>query len=286
MFFKFLISFCIFILYQLVFTSGAYAWGPAIHTVIACSVLDQVNGILPLIAAIIKAFPLEYIYGNMAADFFIGKGQKKKEGHSHNWETGFRLLSEVKNEEEASYAYGFLSHLAADIVAHNYFIPDLIHRFYALKRIGHIYSEALADRFVGPFYMKVAREVLSMDQLDCDDLLRSVVGKNRHGLKARRQIFTQTVKLSEYLFYLPLGPQQNNSGFHISNEYLIFMIQLSYRLARDVMSSLDSSPCVHHDPIGSYNLKLASSNGVISRVLKGDHTSKYQFPIHQELLNL
>ena len=100
MIYKLLISFCFFVVYQLLFASGAYAWGPAIHTVIACSMLDQVSVILPSIAAIIKAFPLEYIYGNMAADFFIGKGQKKKKGHSHSWETGFRMLSEVKNEEE------------------------------------------------------------------------------------------------------------------------------------------------------------------------------------------
>jgi len=163
--FKVIFTFSICIILQLVFAGSAFAWGPAIHTVIACRIIEEANHLLPAIASIIQSFSLEYVYGSMAADFFIGKGQKKKKGHSHNWASGFRLLDEVMDEREAAYAYGFLSHLAADIVAHNYFVPDAIHRVSTWKRAGHLYSEAIADYFVGPFYMRIARDILSMDQL-------------------------------------------------------------------------------------------------------------------------
>jgi hypothetical protein len=281
---KIVFSLGIFIFIQLFFVSGAWAWGPAIHTVIACTVIDELGQILPSIAHIIQSFSLEYIYGNIAADFFIGKGQKKREGHSHNWETGFRFLTEAKSDREEAYAYGFLSHLAADVVAHNYFVPDLIHRLYTWKRIGHLRSEAIADQFAGSFYLRVAKEILTMKQLDCDALLKSVVKKNNHGLKARRNLFTQSVKLSDYLYCLPIMSSKSRTP-RISQEYLAFMVDLSYRLVKNFLSYPDSSPCLVHDPIGSENLQLASQNGVISRILN-NHNPTYQFPIDQRLLRL
>jgi len=276
----------IFLITQLILTSGAWAWGPAIHTFIACSILEEISGILPSIASFIRPFSLEYVYGSMSADFFIGKGQKKREGHSHNWETGFRLLGEANDEREAAYAYGFLSHLAADVVAHNYFVPDMIHRVFTWKRIGHMYSEVIADKSVSHIYMKIAKGVLSMESLGCDRLLRSAVRRSRYGLKTRRRLFTQTVKMSDYLFYLPrMSIVNGRSRYQISHDYLAFMIGLSYRLVKDLLSYPDSSPCLSYDPIGSQNLHLASQNGVISKLFN-NHYPKYQFSVDKELLEL
>ena len=283
---KLIFSCAVFMLFQIVFVSGAWAWGPGIHTVIACTILDEINQILPPIAHIIKSFSLEYIYGNIAADFFIGKGQKKRENHPHNWETGFQFLAEAKSDREEAYAYGFLSHLASDVVAHNYFVPDLIHRIYTWKRIGHLYTEVIADKFVGQFYIKVAREILTMKQLDCDDLLKSIAKRHKHGLKTKRRLFTQSVKMSDYLYCLPkFSLKYKNSRYQISQEYLAFMVDLSYRLAKDFLSNPDSSPCLSHDPIGSYNMYLASQNGVLSRLLNNNYPT-HQFPVDQKLLNL
>jgi hypothetical protein len=222
----------------------------------------------------------------MAADFFIGKGQKNRKGHSHNWDTGFRLLREAGDERDAAYAYGFFSHLAADVVAHNYFVPDLIHRVSNWKRIGHLYSEAIADYFVGPFYMKIARDILSMEQLDCDHLLKSAVGKSGNGLRARRHIFTQSVKLSDYIYCSP--PMiLLNIGFRygISGEYINSMINISYRLVKDFLTNTDSSPCLSYDPIGSQNLRLAHRKGIFSKLVKISRPAS-RFPVDQELLEL
>ena len=284
--FKVIFPLSICIIFQLIFAGSAFAWGPAIHTVIACRIIEEANQLLPAIASIIQSFSLEYVYGSMAADFFVGKGQKKKKGHSHNWGSGFRLLDEVVDEREAAYAYGFFSHLAADIVAHNYFVPDLIHRVSIWKKIGHLYSEAIADYFVGPFYMRIARDILSMEQLDCDHLLKSALGKNSNGLKARRHIFTQSVKLSDYIYCSPpMFLVSVGSRYGISNEHLNFMINLSYRLVRDFLTNPDSSPCLSYDPIGSRNLRLARRNGIFSKLFNITRPV-CRFPVDQELLEL
>ena len=283
---KVIFFFSISFIFNLIFADGAWAWGPAIHTVLACGILNEVSQILPVIGGIIQSFRHEYIYGSFAADFLVGKGQKKRDGHSHNWETGFRFLKESKNEREAAYAYGFLSHLAADVIAHNYFVPDLINQASTLKRMGHLYWEVRADYLVGPVYMRIAKDILSMKQLGCDDLIKLAVGKRRNGIKARRQLFTQSVKLSDFfscsqsMFLINRG-----SRYQISNEYLIFMINLSYRLMKDFLNHPFSSPCLSYDPIGSRNLRLASHNKIISKIFNIPRP-KHRFNVDQELLKL
>jgi hypothetical protein len=34
------VSFLAVFIYQIIFADNAYAWGPAVHTVISCSILD------------------------------------------------------------------------------------------------------------------------------------------------------------------------------------------------------------------------------------------------------
>lgn len=283
---KILIVLSIVILKELIYADGAWAWGPAVHTVISCNILGSCSQILPYIASIIQAFPHEFIYGGIAADFFIGKGQKKKDRHSHNWETGFKLLSGVNNEREAAYAYGFLSHLGADVVAHNYFVPDLIHRVSKWKRIGHFYSEAVADKFVDPVYLKITKDVLAMDHGDCDRLLKLTEVRNGYGLRAKKHIYTQSVKISDYLYCLPVfSDMEIGSAYNVEDEYMAFMIELSFKVVRDLLSYPESSACLTHDPIGSDNLRLARENGFFYRLFN-NRESSYQFPIAQELLEL
>lgn len=272
--------------FDLLFSSGAWAWGAAVHTVVACNILEQTASILPAIGEIIRAYPLEYVYGNLAADFFVGKGQKNKKGHSHNWETGLRFLEEASDERETSYAYGFLSHLAADVVAHNYFVPNLICSAFSWKKMGHIYWEARADYEMGHLYTRIAKEVLSMSHLGCDKMLISAVGKRVNGLKTRRRIYTQSVKLSDYLYMVPPSPFEKSARSIIFNRYLGFTVGLSYRLVQDFLARPDSSPCLSYDPIGAHNLLVASKYQSGNRWRQLESMEKSIFPVDQELMRV
>ena len=278
------VSLIFLLVLQAIFASNAFAWGPAIHTVISCSILDGLKFILPEIASILRRYPLEYIYGSLSADFFIGKGNKRKKGHSHNWEAGFNILDKAENEKDAAYAYGFLSHLAADVVAHNYFVPDLIHRFLMLKKVGHLYSEAVADKFAGTYYIKMAGNVLSKKHLDCDRMLKAAVLANSSALKTKRHIYTGSVKVSDYLYCLPQVSYVYEHS-KIPEDYMCSMIDLSYKLVKDLLSYPESSLCLSHDPIGEDNLREAGKHRVFSRFL-GSSKNKCHFPVDKELLKL
>lgn len=278
--------FAVCLIAQLTFAEGAWAWGPAVHTVIASRLLGDTGQILPAIASVMHAFPFEYIYGSLAADFLVGKGFKPKEGHSHNWETGLRFLGQAKSDRERAYAYGFMSHLAADVIAHNYFIPNILHRVSTWKRMGHLFWEARADHAVGPVYIRIAREVLSMERLGCDEMLKEAVGKRGNALKARRRIFTQSVKISDYLSGYPSVDAVNRGlRYQLSPKYLAFMIGLSYRLVKDLLSRPESSPCLSYDPIGARNLYLASRKAVLSKLFPINRPV-YRFNVDEELLDI
>jgi hypothetical protein len=235
----------------------AMAWGPGIHTITALTTLQSLGHIPPAIAAILGAHSGEYLYGCLSADFFIGKGRSKRAGHPHNWEGGFRFLREAGDAREAAYAYGFLSHLAADVVAHNFFIPSLIISC-AKRRMGHLYWEVNSDYLAGPKYTKMAKDILRIQHPGCDGILVQLSSEGRRAIRPKKRLYAQTVKISGYLFDThPIffdTASVNRKPFY---DDLAAMIALSCRLIRDFLKHPEASPCLLHDPMGRDNLGLA-----------------------------
>lgn len=125
------------------------AFGPLTHLRYGEWILG-VRACLPsYVGEAISASPLAYLLGSFLADLIVGKSFFVRDyEHSHTWETGFRLYERAGDREEASFMLGYLSHLAADTVAHNYFIPTflLLNR----RRWGHLYWEMVYDRYSLP----------------------------------------------------------------------------------------------------------------------------------------
>lgn len=230
----------------------ALAWGPGVHTLTALNLLDEVAGVFPLISRVIQAYPVEYVYGCLAADFFIGKGKRRKKRHPHTWEGGFRFLRETGDERETAYAYGFLSHLAADVVAHNLFLPNMMRWQRPSRRMGHLYWEMRADYLVGPDYTKIARAILKTDHPECDQMLRALGGKGRRQVKAKKRLFTQTVKLSDY-FYEMHDQWFNGAAVRqaLIHDYSAYMVDLSCKMVVDCMARPGSALCLSYDPMGA-----------------------------------
>ncbi|HBA26847.1 MAG TPA: hypothetical protein DCY98_05580, partial [Nitrospinae bacterium] len=127
---------------------SAYAWGAGIHMKEGVFILDNLKLILPHIADILKAFPYDYLYGCISADIFIGKGHKRRDDHCHNWSIGQKMLKYADSNETNAFSYGYLSHLAADVIAHNFYIPNQLYLTSSTKRFGHIYWEFRSDEYI------------------------------------------------------------------------------------------------------------------------------------------
>ncbi|MCG6878784.1 MAG: zinc dependent phospholipase C family protein [Deltaproteobacteria bacterium] len=286
LFLKFVVFFAVYLIIQLLRPENALAWGPGVHTAIALGSLDAASQFLPSIGRIITAFPIEYLYGSLSADFFIGKAKKKRSGAPHNWEGGFKFLGDAGDDREMSYAFGFLSHLAADVIAHNYFIPNLTSAYPGKRKMGHLFWEIRSDYLIGTGYTSIANGVLNMDHQVCDDLLQLLGGKKRNRLKTKKRVFTQTVKLSDYLYTTRnLFFETRAPRGRVFHEYLAAMVDLSRRLVYDFLKHPDSSPCLHFDPIGAGNLLMAKGKRSFPRIFRNAAISPH-FDVDEKLLYL
>ncbi len=286
LFLKFVVFFVGYLVVQILHPESAFAWGPGVHTAIALGSLDAAAQLLPAIGRTIAAFPIEYLYGSLSADFFIGKGKKKRAGAPHNWEGGFKFLGDAGDDREVAYALGFLSHLAADVIAHNYFIPNLISAYPGKGKMGHLFWEIRSDYLIGAGYTSIANGVLNMDHQVCDDLLQLLDGKKRNRLKSKKRVFTQTVKFSDYLYTTRnLFFETRAVRGRVFHEYLAMMVDLSRRLVYDLLKHPESSPCLHYDPMGAKNLLMAKGKRSFPRLFRTVATAP-QFDVDDKLLYL
>ncbi|MEJ2586001.1 MAG: zinc dependent phospholipase C family protein [Deltaproteobacteria bacterium] len=275
------------ILIQFFDPQRAFAWGPGVHTAIALSSLDAAKCILPSIARVITAYPIEFLYGSLSADFFIGKGKRKRR-NPHDWEGGFRFLEKAVDDREKAYAMGFLSHLAADVIAHNYYVPNLISTYPGKGNMGHLFWELRADYVVGSGYTRIAKGILAMDHQVCDNLLKLIGGKRKKGLRTKKRFYTQTVRFSDYLyttrdlFFEPKLKVYRGQAF---NNYLAVMVDLACRLAKDLLTHTTASPCLLHDPMGRKNLLLARERSTFRRLFTPSSHSR-RFDVNEDLLSL
>lgn len=126
-------------------TEVALAWGPATHIGLGESALAQLSVLPGAIAAILGRHSLSYLYGSIAADVVFAKRWSRVKQFCHHWSTGFRLLDTAEDERAQAFAYGYLSHLAADTVAHGKFVPHQIATSKCSQNFGHLYWELRAD---------------------------------------------------------------------------------------------------------------------------------------------
>ena len=140
-----------------------WAWGPATHVGLASSILDRL-GVLPgAIGALLARQSAAYLFGNIAADVVFAKRLSRIKQFCHHWSTGFRLLAAAEGDASKAFSYGYLSHLAADTVAHGKFVPRQVTMSRSTINFGHVYWEARADASEPVAHWHTLRRVLAAD---------------------------------------------------------------------------------------------------------------------------
>ncbi len=251
---KFIIAAFTLIVASLV-PDNALAWGPGVHLALGNSVLSNLGCLPPLVGALLGRHRSAFLYGCLSADIFIGKGSNFQPGHSHNWVTGFKLLSSAKDPRVLSYAYGYLTHLAADVVAHNYYVPNTLWTMPSGGKISHVYVEAQADsRFENERQSALA--LFRRPNQDTDTTLLSAMNKKRIPFLLKKQVVKGTLKvcaLKEWGCSLRLADRLlpwNQSAGHLDE-----MFALSQNLVFDCLVDPKNAVAITFDPIGSQHLR-------------------------------
>jgi hypothetical protein len=236
----------------------AYAWGPGIHIVKGSYILENLHLILPSIAQLLRAFPKDFLYGCISADFFIGKGHRRRNDHCHNWSVGLKMLANADSPPRKAFCYGYLAHLAADTIAHNYYIPNQLYITSSTKRLGHVYWEFRSDGHIDSGYWKLARKVVNGRNRANDASLEDAVRRKIVSLKTKKNVYVKMLNLidlerwrkaSEFL--------ERNSRWEISPDYIRWLRDLSISLSIDFLCDPENSVCLDYDPVGTRNINRA-----------------------------
>ncbi len=142
---------------------SACAWGPATHISLGSSILDQLSLLPSALALLLHRHARSYLFGNIAADMVFAKRLSRVKQFCHHWSTGFGLLDRAMSDTDRAFAYGYLSHLAADTVAHGKFVPRQIVLSGNRVNSGHLYWELRADAAVSNGVWSKLNDVLDAE---------------------------------------------------------------------------------------------------------------------------
>ncbi|HTG82449.1 MAG TPA: zinc dependent phospholipase C family protein [Geobacteraceae bacterium] len=174
----------------------ALAWGAGIHLQLGTAVLGSLETLPPGVAAVIGEFPHDFLYGCIAADITIGKKFTHYLLHCHRWRIGLKILENAGHNPQKACAYGYLSHLAADTVAHNYFVPYKVMRSFSSLTLKHAYWEMRFENFVERDIWETGRKVALENYRANDALLRRVLSDTLFSFGTNKRIFNSILLVS------------------------------------------------------------------------------------------
>jgi len=175
------------------------AWGPGHHLEFAERVHRRRRELLPRpVAQLIHAEREAYDYGNIAADIINFKAYGGAYSHCHKWSILEVMRAHCDTPRKEAFVLGYLSHLAADTIAHNHFVPYHLARYARTKGLGHLYWELNADRLIPDERWARVTALKRLDALDeLDDLVNQAVPKKALSMGANKAIFNHVLLVSE-----------------------------------------------------------------------------------------
>jgi len=254
----------------LVLTPGdLFAWGPATHIAIGEAVLSSLHLLPPAVRALLQANRLSFLYGSVAADISFAKKYAEVGRHSHHWHIGREILESADSDPLKAVGLGYLSHLAADTIAHNYFVPRKLLVTSRSHAVGHTYWEHRMDVHLGARYGARARRiVLRYDNSEADRLFDQVLSRTLFSFRTNRRLFRGMIAFQDDLRWKQVFDEVlRRSRFDLPSDLRDRYIRLSYDYVMENLSNPEAARAALLDPVGETNLRMA-------KVLRRDALSR------------
>ncbi|MGE4297418.1 MAG: zinc dependent phospholipase C family protein [Desulfovibrionaceae bacterium] len=248
--------------------ADAWAWGPGVHLAMGSYLLDNISLLPVQVATVLAAHAEPFLYGALSADIFIGKGSRFTLGHSHSWDTAFALLHAAEEERRRAFAFGYLAHLAADVVAHNYYVPNVLAAHPTRGKWSHVYVESRADAKV-EWDRALAARLFRKRLRRSDRQLLAATGKQVLTYVIKKGVYGGSVRLVGRTAWRRLVASADAVlPMARADRFLEWMLALALAVALDCLKNPERSRARLFDPIGSRNLALVK--GMEGRVRRRD----------------
>ena len=238
--------------------SVAWAWTPGTHVFLGEAILRSLEGLPQATAALLRAFPYDFLYGSIAADTSVAKKYVPTGRHCHAWHVGEEILERAHDEPLRAFALGYLAHLAADTVAHNYFVPHQLAITSSTSGFGHSYWESRIDTHIGERWPRRAREVVLLDHSRNDEHLDRILSPTIFSTSTNRRIFRGMVYVTDTeswqrIFQLV----QEHSRWDLPDADCGRYMERAFDYVMDFLTRVDRSEPYALDPNGHEPLKLS-----------------------------
>ncbi len=239
--------------------SDAYAWTPGTHILIGEALLRSADVLLPAsLASLLRAFPYDFLYGSIAADTSFAKRYARVGRHCHAWAVGDEILDRARDDALRAFGYGYLAHLAADVVAHNHFVPHQLAISAGSSAVGHSYWESRFESHTGDRWPRRAREVILLDHARSDDHLDRVLSPTIFSTPTNRRIFRGMVYVTDSgSWQRVLSLMAENSRWTLRDATVVAHLERSFDYVVDLLAKGDAAAPRAFDPSGEQALHEA-----------------------------
>ena len=237
----------------------AYAWGPVTHLIHGATILTNINTLPSTLQEILRTFPDAYLYGCVGADIIQAKKfTRDLRYHCHSWNVGWQVLDGARTDSERAFAYGYLTHLAADTYSHNYFVPLQLIISFRSRALKHVYWEARFDAMQPKADWRRLREVVGQLYPDCDELMERVVERTLFSFRTNKRIFNSVMALHRVEQWRRVMQRLGTrSRYVLAEQEVARYDQLCSHAVLDMLVHGTDARCVRLDPTGREHLERA-----------------------------
>ena len=256
---RFFVAFVIVGAVFLVLPDSAHAWTPGTHIFLGQSVLNAATALPAGVGDLIRAFPFDFLYGNIAADHSFAKKYAPVNRHCHAWHVGQEVHDLARSDALRAFGFGYLSHLAADTIAHNYFVPRQLVLTSSTTSLGHSYWESRAETHLDHDYAHEARDIILLDHSNADAHLDAIISPTLFSVRTNRALFRGMVHLTRSRAWRTgMMAQRDVSRWDLSDLVVERHLALAFEFIMEMLAGKDGR-AQGLDPNGATALRRAKA---------------------------
>jgi hypothetical protein len=154
---------------------------------------------------------------------------------------GQETFEHAPSDALRAFGLGYLSHLAADTIAHNYFVPRQLLLTTSTRSMGHSYWESRAETQLGERWTRKAREIIQLDQTAADRHLERIVSPTLFSVRTNRRIFRGMVHLAHSKsFQRAMLAARERSRWLLNEQDVERHLRIAYDLTIEMLGSAEA----------------------------------------------